>query len=71
MLRDTAALTTTPPLSSKMRQGGLIYTQIYARVKTMLEASKFFINEQDGLEEIALDPNITAGLHKGASRRAR
>ena len=71
MLGEAATLTTTPPLSSRMRAGGLIYTQVYARVKTMLEASKHFVNQQDGLEELALDPNIAAGIQEGAGGRSR
>ena len=71
MLGDAATLTTTPPTSSILRAGGLIYTQVYTRVKTMLEASKLFVNEQDWLEELALDPNIAAGIHQGAGGRSR
>jgi hypothetical protein len=29
------------------------------------------VNEQDGLKELALDPNITAGIHKGTGGRSR
>jgi hypothetical protein len=29
------------------------------------------VNEQDGLKELALNPNITAGIYKGAGGRSR
>lgn len=71
MLGDAASLTSTPPIGSKLNQGGLVYVQVYARVKTVFEATKHFVNEQDGLEELALDPNLIAGLHEGAGGQAR
>jgi hypothetical protein len=37
----------------------------------MLEASKHFINQQEGLEEIALDPNIIASIRDATGGRGR
>jgi hypothetical protein len=71
MLRDAASLTTTPLLDSRIRHGGLIYTQVYPRAKVMLEASKYFINQQEGLEEIALDPNIIASIRDATGGYSR
>jgi len=49
------------PKGSKYRQGGLIYSQFYGSVKEVTDASKCIPFENDGLEELALDPQIRQG----------
>jgi hypothetical protein len=61
MLRDACCLTSVTPKKSKHRDGGLIYSQFYASVKEVIDAAKCKPFENDGLEELSLDPEIRKG----------
>jgi hypothetical protein len=41
---------------SKLREGGLIYSQFYGSVKEVSDATKYFPFKNDGFEELVLDP---------------
>jgi hypothetical protein len=56
MLYDAASLTSVSPKLSKLRAGGIIYSQFYGSVKEISDAAKCKPFENDGLEEMALDP---------------
>jgi len=71
MLYDACDLTTVTPKRSKHRQGGLIYSQMYASLKEMSDAAKCFPFSNDGLEELALDPQIRQGAHHAAGGHNR
>jgi len=55
MLHKAYALTSVTPKRSRLREGGLIYSQFYGSVKEISDASKCFPFDNDGLEEMALD----------------
>ena len=61
MLYDAASLTSLTPKRSKLRAGGLIYSQFYGSVKEISDATKRYPFDNDGLEELALDPQIRQG----------
>jgi hypothetical protein len=61
MLHDACSLTSVTPRRSKLRGGGLIYSQFYGSGKEVSDASKCFPFDHDGLEELALDPQIRQG----------
>ena len=71
MLRDAAGLTSLTPKRSWLRAGGLIYSQCYASVKEIIDAAKSFPFQNDGLEELALDPQIRRGARQLAGGRRR
>ena len=56
MLRDASSLTSVTPKLSQLRRGGLIYSQFYNSVKEITDASKCKPFENDGMEDMALDP---------------
>jgi hypothetical protein len=58
MLRDACALTSATPQRHTLRQGGLIYSQFYSSVKEVWDAMPRAPFAHDGLEELALDPQI-------------
>ena len=58
MLYDASSLTSVTPKQSKLRKGGLIYSQFYGSVKEMVDASKCKPFDNDALEEMALDPQL-------------
>lgn len=58
MLEDTGSLTSVTPKTSKHRQGGLVYTQVYNSVKEVYDANKCFLFANDAMEELALDPHL-------------
>jgi hypothetical protein len=66
MLYEASSLTSVTPKRSKLRQGGLIYSQFYGSVKEISDASKCFPFDNDGLEEMALDPQIRQGAKNAA-----
>jgi hypothetical protein len=41
--RDAVTVTTTLPKKSVMHQGGVVYTQIYATWKTILDAAAYYL----------------------------
>ena len=71
MLGDASSMTSVTPKRSKQREGGLIYSQFYASVKEIFDATKCFLFNNDGLEELALDPQILKGAREAASSRRR
>jgi hypothetical protein len=66
MLYDASSLTSVTPKRSKLRDGGLIYSQFYGSVKEISDASKCFPFDNDGLEEMAIDPQIRQGARNAA-----
>ena len=71
MLYEVLSLTTLIPKRSKLREGGLIYTQFYGSVKEISDAAKCKPFDNDGLEEIALDPQIGQGIQNAIGGRRR
>jgi len=71
MLRDACNLTSVTPKRSRLRQGGLLYSQFYGSVKEMTDAAKSFPFQNDGLEEMALDPQIRQGARHAGGNTAR
>ena len=71
MLYDAASLTSVSPKLSKLRAGGIIYSQFYGSVKEISDAAKCKPFENDGLEEMALDPQIRQGARNIAGGRRR
>ena len=71
LLRDACNLTSVAPKLSKLYQGGLIYSQFYGSVKELSDAAKQVPFQNDGLEELAMDPRILKGAKTaaGGSRR--
>jgi hypothetical protein len=63
MLYEACSLTSETPKRSKLREAGLLYSQFYASVKELFDASKCKPFDNDGLEELALDPQIRRGMH--------
>lgn len=66
MLHDACTLTSVTPKKSKLRSGGLIYSQFYASCKEVWDASKLMPFENDGLEELALDALVLKSLKRAA-----
>ena len=54
MLYEACSLTSVSPRRSKLRHGGLIYSQFYGSIKEVADASKCFPFSNDGLEELAV-----------------
>lgn len=71
MLQDAASLTSVTPKRSKHREGGLIYSQFYASVKELSDATKQFPFTNDGMEETALDPQTRREARQAAGGRRR
>jgi hypothetical protein len=71
MLYEASSLTTLTPKRSKLREGGLIYTQFYGSVKEVSDAAKCKPFDNDGLEEMALDPQIGQGIQNATGGRRR
>ena len=71
MLYDASSLTSVTPKRSKQREGGLIYSQFYASVKELSDATKCFPFNNDGMEEMALDPQIRKGARQAAGGQRR
>lgn len=71
MLYEAASLTSVAPKHSKLREGGLVYSQFYGSVKEVSDATKCFPFENDGLEELALDPQIRQGARHAAGGQRR
>ena len=71
MLYEASSLTSVTPKRSRQREGGLIYSQFYASVKELSDATKCFPFNNDGLEEMALDPQIRKGARQAASSHRR
>lgn len=71
MLFDSGSLTSIPPKSSQLYQGGVRYLQVYGSVKEIYDAAKCFPFDNDGLEEMALDPQICAAARDAQRGQAR
>jgi hypothetical protein len=56
MLRDACNLTSLTLKRSRLWEGGLVYSQFYSSVKELVDAAKSFPFQNEGLEELALDP---------------
>jgi len=61
MLYEASGLTSITPKRSKLRQGGLIYSQFYNSVKEISDAAKCYPFENEVLEELALDLQLQQG----------
>ena len=71
MLYDACSLTSVTPKRSQLREGGLIYSQFYGSVKEISDATKCKPFDNDGLEELALDPQILKGARNAAGGHRR
>ena len=71
MLYEASSLTSVTPKRSKLREGGLVYSQFYGSTKEISDATKCYPFENDGLEELALDPQIRKGAKQAIGGRRR
>lgn len=71
MLYEASSLTSVTPKLSRLRQGGLIYSQFYGSVKEISDAAKCKPFENDALEEMALDPQLRRGARNVAGGHRR
>lgn len=71
MLYDATSLTSVTPKTSKLQAGGIIYSHFYGSVKEISDAAKCKPFNNDGLEEMALDPQIRQGARNIAGGRRR
>ena len=71
MLFEASSLTSVTPKLSQLRRGGLIYSQFYGSVKEITDAYKCKPFENDGMEEMALDPQIRRGAQSIAGGHRR
>ena len=58
MLHEASTVTSVPPKHSRLYGGGVRYVQLYGSVKEVWDAAKCQPFDNDGLEEMALDPQI-------------
>lgn len=63
MVYEASGLTSETPKRSTMRKGGLLCSQFYASVKELFDAPKCKPFDNNGLERMALDPQIRRGVH--------
>ncbi|KAK3045910.1 hypothetical protein LTR09_012564 [Extremus antarcticus] len=63
MLHQASSLTSESPKRSRLRAGGLIYSQFYASIKELSDASKCKPFGNEALEGTALDPQIRKAVH--------
>ena len=71
MLHDAASLTSVTPKQSRLRRGGLIYTRCTDRSRRFSDATECMPFDNDGLEELALDPQIRQGARHVAGGHRR
>ena len=71
MLHEVSSLSSCTPRRSKLREGGLIYSQFYGSVKEISDASKRIPFDNEGLEELAIDPQILKGARNAAGGNMR
>ena len=71
MLYEASSLTSVTPKASQLRKGGLIYSQFYGSVKEVSDAAKCKPFDNDGLEEMALDPQLQRAARNVAGGRRR
>ena len=61
MLHNATGLTSLTPRTSVLREGGLLYSQIYSSVKKVINATKTYPFQNDALEVMALDSHVWQG----------
>lgn len=71
MLGEAGSLTSVPLKRSLLYQGGIRYFQMYASVKEVWDAAKSIPFDHDGLEEMALDPQIRQAARNMQGGHAR
>ena len=71
MLYDACSLTSETPKRSILREAGLLYSQFYGSVKELSYASNCKPFDNDGLEDLALDPQIRRGIHAAVGGHLR
>jgi hypothetical protein len=71
MLGEAGSLTSVPPKRSLLYRGGIRYFQLYASVKEVWDAAKSMPFDNEGLEEMALDPQIRQGARAAQGGRSR
>ncbi len=71
MLYEAATVTSVPPKHSRLYQGDIRYIQLYGSVKEFWDAAKCKPGDNDGLEELALDPQIRQAAHQLAGGHRR
>jgi hypothetical protein len=69
LLYDACSLTSLAPRRSKQCGGGLIYSQYYNSVKEVSDIHQRYPFDHDGMEELALDPQIRQGARHIAGGR--
>ena len=70
MLYEATTVTSVPPKHSRLYRGGVRYIQLYGSVKEVWDAAKSKPFDNDGLEEMALDPQIRqAARHLAGGHR--
>jgi hypothetical protein len=69
MLQEVCSLTSVTPPGSKLREGGLIYSQFYGSVKEISDALRCIPFNNDALEQMAIDPEILKGTKNIAGGR--
>ena len=71
MLYEAATVTSVPPKHSRLYRGGVPYFQLYGSVKEFWDAAKSQPFDNDGVEEMALDPQIRQAAHHLAGGHRR
>jgi hypothetical protein len=66
LLRDASNMTSLTAITSPLRKMGLLYSQFYASVKEVVDASKSYPFSNEGLENLSLDPQIRKGAAAAA-----
>jgi hypothetical protein len=72
MLRDACDMTSLTPRRSRLRRGGLLYSQFYSLTKEVIDAAKTFPFQNPGLGELSLDSRLRSSAENivGSSRRS-
>jgi hypothetical protein len=72
MLRDACDMTSLTPVGSRLRRGGLLYSQFYSATKEPIDGAKSFPFQNHSLGELALDSKVKEGLQSinGATLRS-
>ena len=72
MLRDACDMTSLTPRRSRLRRGGLLYSQFYSLTKEAIDAAKTFPFHNPGLAALSLDSRLRGSADNivGSSRRS-
>ncbi|KAF5537514.1 hypothetical protein FPHYL_12737 [Fusarium phyllophilum] len=62
MLRDAGGITTLTPVRSRLRRGGILYSQMYSLTKEILDAARTYPFQNPDLRLLALDPQLRNGM---------